>query len=43
MNTESQDEKINKKEPDEEAGFYVEAHVKIFDPLTEEVFIFKRS
>jgi hypothetical protein len=31
------------KKPDETSGFYVEGHIKIFDPETNEVFINKRN
>lgn len=29
--------------PDDEAGFYIDAHIKIFDPQTDETFVSKRS
>ncbi len=32
-----------KRRPDESAAFSVEAHVKIFDPNTEEIYVEKRA
>jgi hypothetical protein len=32
-----------KKRPDEQAGFHFEGHIKIFDPVSGEVFIDKRN
>lgn len=31
------------KHPDELGGFHVEAHIKIFDPESQEIFVDKRS
>lgn len=38
----NQDHNQNKK-PDENLGFHVEGHIKIFDPETKEVFVDKRN
>jgi len=38
-----QDKKPEEKRPDESGGFHVEGHIKIFDPLTNEVYIDKRN
>jgi len=35
--------KPEEKQPDESSGFYVEGHIKIFDPSTDEVYIDKRN
>lgn len=34
---------ILQKNPDEIGGFHVEAHVKIFNPESQEIFVDKRS
>jgi hypothetical protein len=31
------------KHPDESGGFHLEAHIKIFDPESQEIFVDKRS
>jgi hypothetical protein len=44
--TEMQNQSLENKEappPNEQGGFHVEGHIKIFDPLTAEVFIDKRN
>jgi hypothetical protein len=41
-NEKSQDEKMDKK-PDEQGSFHVEGHIKIFDPVSGEVYINKRN
>jgi len=35
--------KSQEKKPDESSGIFVQAHVKIFDPETEEVFFAGRA
>jgi len=35
--------KSESKSPDENSGFHVEGHIKIFDPNTDEVFVDKRN
>lgn len=35
--------KNQKNHPDETGGFYVEGHIKIFDPDSNEVFVDQRS
>jgi hypothetical protein len=35
--------KSEENQPDESSGFYVEGHIKIFDPSTNEVYIDKRN
>lgn len=44
-NQQKTDDTLNNesKEPDDETGVYVESHIKIFDPSTEEVFVAQRS
>lgn len=32
-----------KKQPDEQSGIYIQGHVKIFDPETDEVFMNGRA
>ena len=39
-NTENQ---TQNKKPDEQGGFHIEGHIKIFDPETQEVYIDKRN
>lgn len=39
-NTENQ---IENKKPDEQGGFNIEGHIKIFDPETKEVYVDKRN
>lgn len=34
---------IPEKSPDELGGFHLEAHIKIFDPESQEIFVDKRS
>lgn len=48
MNKEYNKENLNEnedaiKEPDDEAGVYVETHIKIFDPETNETFVSQRA
>lgn len=37
------DKNFTQEKPDENSGFHVEGHIKIFDPDTKEVFIDKRN
>lgn len=40
---ENQEKEKDKDKPHDSAGFYLEGHVKIFDPATKEVFVEKRA
>lgn len=42
-NIKIEEEIKEEKKPDDEAGLYIEAHIKIFDPQTDEIFVSKRS
>lgn len=44
MNEEIQEHKHNTKyHPDENSGFYLESHIKIYDPETNEIIVDKRD
>ena len=43
IDQQTQTPKSQEKQPDERGGIYVESHIKIYDPETEEVYVNGRA
>ena len=39
MEEEQKETAVPEKKPDEKGGIYIESHIKIFDPNTQEVYL----